>query len=659
MRGRRAGTLLALVCLSAAVSPAPLRAAAEPTDPASMAAHVQPCTACHGARGHATNEGYYPRIAGKPAGYLLDQMRNFRDGRRHFPEMVYLMQLQDGAYLRAMAEYFAAQEVPYPPPEPPAVDATELERGQQLVMQGARSRQIPPCAACHGSHLLGTNPAVPGLLGVSRDYLLGQLGAWRSGARAAYAPDCMAKIAQALTPLELSDVTAWLAAQPVPAGAGPDAGFVGQPPMRCGSFEQATASLQPDGAPQPLQPRGSAGANSALLQRGRALVVLGDCEACHTARGGAAFAGGRAIPTPFGTFYSPNITPDPVNGIGRWSELAFWNALHEGRAPDGSYLYPTFPYTNYTRVTRSDADAMFAYLRSLAPVAQRNQPHALRFPYNHRSLLAAWRLLFFRPGVYQPDPRRSADWNRGAYLVQGLAHCSACHEARNSLGAIRSRTNPAGGLVLSWYAPSLTRPEEAGLQSWSIDQIAQLLGSGTVGLNADSVGDAAAGQGADPHAATLGPMAEVVYSSLQFASSQDLRAIGTYLRSLPASAPRSKAFPQVPDELLTDGATIYRRECSNCHGSNGQGHAPLGPPLAGNRAVTMDSALNPIRVLLFGGYPPGTSSDPQPHGMPPFEQRLDDNQMALVLTYVRASWGNAAAPVYPAESAENRSTPLW
>jgi cytochrome c553 len=378
-------------------------------------------------------------------------------------------------YLRELANCFATQQLPYPQPEPATVGAALLERGRQLVTQGDAQLRLPACADCHGSALLGVEPAVPGLLGVSQDYLVGQLGAWRSGARAAYAPDCMAQIARRLRPEDLTAVTAWLASQAVPAGAGPQPGFTQTPPLVCGSFTQSAP-------PPPVPATGSA------EERGRELVLLADCEACHTARGGAAFAGGRAIPTPFGTFYSPNITPDQDTAIGRWTAADFWRALHEGISRDGRLLYPTFPYTNYTRITRGDADAMFAYLRTLSPVRRSDTPHALRFPFGHRSLLAAWRLLYFTAGVYRPDAKRDADWNRGAYLVQGLGHCSACHEARNSLGALRSAgATPAGGLVLSWYAPSLADPQQAGVQDWSVCAVA-LYGEAcrTQGMNAPS-----------------------------------------------------------------------------------------------------------------------------------------------------------------------------
>lgn len=612
-----------------------------------LAQRVQPCTACHGARGYATNQGYYPRIAGKPAGYLFNQMINFRAGRRHFPMMVYFMGLQDDASMRQMAQYFATQQLPYPPPESPQVDAALLQRGRQLAMQGDAGLRIPACTACHGTQLLGVEPNVPGLLGVSQDYLLGQLGAWRSGARAAMAPDCMSQLARRLQPQDLAAVTAWLASQAVPAGAQAQAAFVQPPPLQCGSIQQQPVP--------PAPPR-----RSALAERGHALATLGDCQSCHTARGGAPFAGARAIPTPFGTFYTPNITPDDSTGIGRWSEQDFWHALHDGYSRDGTPLYPAFPYTNYTRITRSDADALFAYLRTLTPISQPNRAQQLKFPYNNRWLLKIWRALYFHPGVYRNDPRHDPQWNRGAYLVQGLGHCSACHAARNTFGATLSGVNPPGGLVLSWFAPSLTDAGGAGLQAWNVDDIVALLRDGAIGTDATTA-DA-------PHAVTLGPMSEVVYSSLQHVSADDLRAMAVYLQSLPASGAvertgaaiaRAGTLGRTSDATMYAGHTVYAAHCASCHGDSGEGRAPIGPPLAGNRAVTMASDVNPIRIVLFGGYPPATAGDPNPFGMPPFSQALDDAQISDVLSYIRQSWGNAAPQVAADAVLHNRGSPLW
>jgi len=386
---------------------------------------------------------------------------------------------------------------------------------------------------------------------------------------------------------------------------------------------------------------------AATVKLGEALVVAGDCKACHTVRGGTPYAGGRAIPTPFGTFYSPNITPDAETGLGRWTADDFWQALHEGRSREGTLLYPVFPYTNYTRVTRADADAMFAYLRSLPAVPQPPRAHELRFPYNFRLLLIGWRALFFRAGVFEPDTARSAEWNRGAYLVQGLGHCSACHEARNAFGATQARDHPAGGLVLSWYAPALSASTEAGMSRWTTADIVALLKTGIA-----------------PRASAFGPMAEVVFESLQHVAEADLRAMAVYLQSLPeTTAPAARSFARVSAEARAQsrrrGEKLYAQHCADCHGDAGEGRPPAGPALAGNRALTMGSVVNPVRILLYGGYPPGTAGNPRPFGMPPFSGRLSDEEIADVLSHARTAWGNEARAVAPREVATQRGGPLW
>jgi mono/diheme cytochrome c family protein len=417
------------------------------------------------------------------------------------------------------------------------------------------------------------------------------------------------------------------------------------------------ADRQTGTAPQPvLAVNGDAPPAAATLgddpvARGRELTRLADCQSCHTARDGAPFAGGRSIPTPFGTFYSPNITPDTGAGLGSWSATDFWHALHNGYSKDGTLLYPTFPYTNYTRISRSDSDAIYAYLRTIAPASRANQRHELKFPYNHRILLAAWRWLYFRPGVYQPDSGQDAQWNRGAYLVQGLAHCSACHETRNALGGTHAKSGPSGGLVLDWYAPSLTSPHEAGVQSWSATEIVTLLKTGRVGTRT-------------ANASAAGPMAEVVAESLQYAPEGELQAMAVYLKSLPTGEDASNANGtapkyELPVAIREAGKDLYEKNCADCHGHQGEGHEPAAPPLAGNRAVTMSSATNSIRMVLFGGYAPGTAGNPRPFGMPPYSLVFSDEQIAEVLDYVRTSWGNEAPPIFGEDIGANRGNPLW
>ena len=383
-------------------------------------------------------------------------------------------------------------------------------------------------------------------------------------------------------------------------------------------------------------PVAAAAPSASLAERGAYLARAGNCQACHTAQGGQAYAGGRGIATPFGTVVTSNLTPDDKTGIGSWSSAHFWRAMHNGRSKDGRLLYPAFPYTSYTQVTREDSDALYAYLRSLPPVAAPNQPHALRFPYQSQAALAVWRALFFSPGVYEADASRSAEWNRGAYLVKGLGHCAACHTARNALGGSEQGLDLAGGLIpmQNWYAPSLASPYEAGVSDWDKQHIVSLLKKGV-----------------SPRASVTGPMAEVVQRSTQYLSDADLGAMATFLKELPpsqATAPEPAAI-KTQGESVERAAKLYEQHCAQCHGAKGEGIANAYPALAGNRAVTMGQAANLVQIVLNGGYAPATEGNPRPFGMPPFVLVLNDADMALVLTHVRQSWGNRASEVTPLE----------
>ncbi|MDN5934631.1 MAG: cytochrome c [Nitrosospira sp.] len=367
--------------------------------------------------------------------------------------------------------------------------------------------------------------------------------------------------------------------------------------------------------------------------RGAYLAQAGNCMGCHTAQGGRLYAGGRSLSTPFGTFVTPNITPDKATGIGHWTEQDFWKALHEGKSRDGRPLYPSFPYTEYTKITREDSDAIFAHLQTLAPVAQHNPPSKINFPYNFQPLLSLWRAIYFKPGVYQPDTAKSHEWNRGAYLVQGLGHCNACHAQRNPLGAVGDDTLGGGQIMGSnWYAPSLTSSQEAGSAGWPIEEITQLL---TTGIS--------------PQSATSGPMADVVRQSLQHLSKEDALAMANYLKSLPETSPRVRAAAPVVTGQVKNwfqrGAKLYEKHCQDCHGDSGQGAPGIYPPLAGNRGVTMTPPVNAVRSVLNGGYPPSTAGNPRPYGMPPFAQVLRDDEVAQVLSYIRNAWGNHASLV--------------
>ena len=365
-----------------------------------------------------------------------------------------------------------------------------------------------------------------------------------------------------------------------------------------------------------------AAAGPEQVARGAYLARAGNCRDCHTPRGAAPYSGGRGIPTPFGTVYSSNLTPDLQTGIGAWSAADFRRALHNGRSRDGRLLYPAFPYDAYTRISAADADALFAYLRSLPAVAQPNRPHALRFPYDTQAALAVWRALFFRPARFEPDATRPPDWNRGAYLVQGLGHCAACHAERNLLGATRDAAGLGGGLIplQNWYAPPLRTAQPGAL--------AALLQTG----RSDT-------------AALLGPMAEVVLHSTQHLDAADLRAMAVYLQSLPASPPMDVPAVSATAAQRTQGEALYRDHCSGCHGEQGQGVPGAYLPLAGNPAVLRPTPANLVQVVLGGAFAASTAGNPRPFGMPPFATALSDEEIAAVLSHVRSAWGNQAGAV--------------
>ena len=378
-----------------------------------------------------------------------------------------------------------------------------------------------------------------------------------------------------------------------------------------------------------------------LVARGAYLARAGNCMGCHTVPGGAAYAGGRGVPTPFGTIYAPNLTPDAATGIGAWSPAEFWRALHNGRARDGRLLYPAFPYPNYTRVTREDSDAIHAYLRSLPAVVQANKPHTLAFPFDQQAALAVWRALYFRPERVEPDPARGAEWNRGAYLVEGLGHCNACHASRNALGASTSTLDLAGGLipVQNWYAPALTSPDEASVAGWDVQHIVDLMRTGV-----------------STRGAVMGPMGEVVGGSTQHLNAPDLRAMAIYLKALPQSPAEPEPLePWKSPSPDSPGGKLYTQHCVQCHGERGEGAPGIYPALAGSRAVTMSTPANLVHMVLEGGFPPSTAGNPRPFGMPPFATVLSNQEVAQLLSYVRGSWGNHAAPVSAVEVARFRS----
>lgn len=383
-----------------------------------------------------------------------------------------------------------------------------------------------------------------------------------------------------------------------------------------------------------------ASATPAQRARGAYLARVGNCMACHTAPGGVAGAGGRAIATPFGTLFTSNLTPDDDSGIGRWSPAAFWRALHHGRSADGRLLYPAFPYTHTTLLTRADSDALYAHFRSLPATSAQIPPHDLRWPYSTQAALAVWRALYFRPGSFAPEPARSEPANRGAYLVQAVAHCSACHARRDSLGGADWRDLSGGPMPTGgWYAPSLRAADEAGLADWPSSEIVQLLKTG-----------------AAPHGSVSGPMAEVVFEGTQHLSDDDLGAVATYLKALPRARPPRQALPAAPlrTRLADAGDKLYAQHCAACHGDAGEGVPGAYPALAGNRAVTAPHTQNLLQMVLYGGFGPATAGRPRPYGMPPFTLTLSDTEIASVLSHIRTAWGNRASEVSPLEVLQMR-----
>ena len=386
---------------------------------------------------------------------------------------------------------------------------------------------------------------------------------------------------------------------------------------------------------------------AANIAHGKYLASVGDCIACHTSPGGKPLAGGLAMPTPYGTLYSPNITPDKQSGIGTWSEADFWRAMHNGIAPGRHLLYPVFPYVNFTNVTRKDVDDIYVYLRSVAPVATPNKPNQMDFPFNERAMLVFWRALFFRPHAFTPNPEKSAEWNRGAYLVKGLGHCSMCHTSINLFGATTRSAGFAGGLIPSehWYAPALNASKELGLGAWSDDDVIQLLKTGV-----------------SRHGAVYGPMSIVVRDSLQYLSDADLRAIATYLRAQPIrTSPTDRIEVSVPTKqaavLFSQGQRIYAQHCEACHQANGAGIGLTFPPLSKNPSIAAQPGTNAIRMVLLGGTQPKTDGNPHPASMPSFAKTLNNQEIAAVVTYIRHAWGNDASAVAPRDVQRLRGLP--
>jgi mono/diheme cytochrome c family protein len=370
-----------------------------------------------------------------------------------------------------------------------------------------------------------------------------------------------------------------------------------------------------------------------LVKRGRALAATGNCSDCHTVRGAKAFAGGLPVPTPFGTIYSSNITPDPETGIGRWPEAAFRRAMRTGVDREGRHLYPTFPYDHFTNVSDDDDRALYAFLMTRQPVHAPARANQLPFPLDRRFVIAGWKLLFLRHGTYQPDNTKSAEWNRGAYLVEGLAHCGACHTPRNALGAERASATFAGGDVDNWHAYAINAQSPAPVP-WDADALFMYLRDG---WHPD-------------HGVARGPMAQVV-SNLSSVPESELRAIATYMAGqFGAPTPDRK---RRADEVLTQakspatpppganaaGASIYAAACAGCHETD----RPLpygGVNLGLSTAISSPDARNAVNIVLSGVRPVEGERSPI---MPGFAAGMNDEQISTLLNYLRARFSNAPA----------------
>ena len=374
----------------------------------------------------------------------------------------------------------------------------------------------------------------------------------------------------------------------------------------------------------------SAGDSSyAEVARGRYLVQAGDCAACHTADGGKAFAGNRPVPTPFGTIYSSNLTPDKATGLGNWTADDFMRAMHEGLSRDGHHLYPAFPYPWYTRLSHDDVLAIKAFLDTLPPVHQTVSAPKLPWPMSNRESVAAWNTIYFKPGEMQPDPKRSAEWNRGAYLVEGLGHCGACHSPKSFLGGVKKGERFEGGMGEGWFATSLRATNGEGLGTWSADDIVAYLKTG-----------------ANAHARAVGPMAEVVEHSTSHLADGDLHAIATYLKDLPGAgdnAPKQSASSD--RDVLNRGRLVYLDQCAGCHMENGEGVAGVFPPIRNNTGANAHDPTSLARLVLEGAPSAKTPQHPEGFAMPAFGAKLSDADVADVLTYIRASFGNRAGSV--------------
>jgi mono/diheme cytochrome c family protein len=391
---------------------------------------------------------------------------------------------------------------------------------------------------------------------------------------------------------------------------------------------------------------------SASGSRGEYLARAGDCVSCHSVADGKAFAGGLKMGTPLGAIYSTNITPDPETGIGSYSIDDFDRAMRRGIAKDGHRLYPAMPYPSYAKLTDADVAALYDFFMKEVPaVHQANLPNELPWPLSFRWPLAIWSFIFTTSGSYVVKSDHDADWNRGAYLVQGLGHCGACHTPRGLAWQEKaldeqSQAYLSGALLDAWYAPSLRGDVRTGLGSWSKGDVGEFL---KLGHNHD--------------ATAFGSMIDVVNNSTPYLSDGDIDAIAVYLKSLPAAAAQPAfAYSDATTAALRGGhpsqpgGTVYLNTCATCHGFDAKGFGPYMPPLAGNPVVLDNDPSSLINLVLNGSNPLVVKGAPDAYRMPQFRLQLSDQDIADTVTFIRNGWGNEAPAVTAAQVATLRKT---
>jgi len=388
--------------------------------------------------------------------------------------------------------------------------------------------------------------------------------------------------------------------------------------MAQGGFEPFRV---PRGAPTALDN------DAALVARGRYLAGIGNCAACHTRRGGSAYAGGRPFPNAYGTLYSPNITSDSEHGIGDWSVEEFVHTMRFGVSRHG-VQYPAFPYQQFARMSDADLKALYAYLRTVAPSTENAPANELAFPASSRTALIVLRMLYERPVAHS-----DAAADTGAYLVESIGHCSACHSGRDSKGVFIAGEHLAGGTMPfgGWNAPAL---DNQALSRFSEQELADYLRSGST-----------------LHGAAYGPMAETIFGGLHVLTPDDAQAMARYLKQRPAL--RVAQQPVMPNSTVgretVSGADIYHHACAACHGDDGEGKAGKYPALRESAAVTAEDPTNLLRLMLYGAVAPTTSGNPQPYSMPPFVYQLKREEIAAVANHVREHFGQRHSALTAAE----------